>query len=148
MLDKKFFLKIAPNVVSRYRQHIFGTKSGGKGAKDVYGSSYPVYKDGGVQKKKGTGNRQASKYKDSRAPVFTGDLLKDFQLTKTSSRGFVFGTKAWGGKVKSLAKQGRVISTDEQPVPKDVLEYIFDEAEKYTKRKLKMKIKGGKIIIR
>ena len=37
MLDKKFFLKVGPNVRDRYRKHIF------KDAKDVYGKPFEKY---------------------------------------------------------------------------------------------------------
>ena len=79
MLDRRFFEKINGEVVLRYRKWIFGTKSSGMGAKDVYGKKYPDYADKGKKKKLGTGHRQSSKYKNSKAPVFSGDLMEDFK---------------------------------------------------------------------
>ena len=142
MLDISFFKKINQEVVTRYRIHIFGTKSRGMKAKDIDDNEYPDYKDSGVIKSKGTGRRQSAKYKLSKAPVFTGDLLKDFQLRKTNSSGFSFGTVAWGAKVKSLANLGRVISREGKALPKKIEKYIMDQANKYVKQKLG-KIKGG-----
>ena len=143
MLDKQFFQKINDEVVLRYRIHIFGSKSGGKGAKDVYGKEYPNYVDKGKRKQLGTGSRQSSKYKDSKAPVFSGDLMKDFQLRKTKESGFAFGTTIWGSKVKSLADLERYISTSDQPLPKEIINYIITEAKKYTTRRWKKRFRGG-----
>ena len=86
---------------------------------------YPDYKDLGKKKSKGTGKRQRSAYKLSKAPVFSGDLLNDFQLRKTNSSGFSFGTVAWGSKVKSLANLGREISRENKALPKKIETYIM-----------------------
>ena len=133
MLDLGFFKKINQEVVNKYRQNIFGTKSGGKLARDVDGNEYPDYKDKGVGKSKGTGYRQRAAYKLSKAPVFTGDLLNDFQLRKTNSQGFSFGTVSWGAKDKSLADLGRVISKTGKALPTIVENFIMKEADKYAK---------------
>ena len=141
MLDLVFFQKINKEVVIRYRTSIFGTTSGGSRATDVDGNEYPDYVDSGARKSKGTGRRQRAAYKLSKAPVFTGDLLNDFQLRKTNSSGFSFGTVVWGAKVKSLANMGRVISRANKALPKEVANYIMDQADKYVMKKLG-KIKG------
>ena len=141
MLDISFFQNINQEVVTRYRIHTFGTKSRGQLARDVDDNEYPDYKDLGATKSKGTGRRQSAAYKLSKAPVFTGDLLKDFQLRKTDSSGFSFGTVAWGAKVKSLANLDRVISREGKALPKKIETYIMKEADKYVKQKLG-KIKG------
>ena len=142
VLDLAFFQKINQEVVNRYRTHTFGTTSNGMKAMDIDDREYPDYKDLGVSKSKGTGRRQRSSYKLSKAPVFSGDLLNDFQLRKTNSSGFSFGTVAWGSKVKSLANLGREISRENKALPTKVGNYIMKEAEKYVKNELG-KIKGG-----
>ena len=142
MLDLAFFQKINQEVVNRYRTHTFGTTSNGMKAMDIDDREYPDYKDFGKKKSKGTGRRQRSSYKLSKAPVFSGDLLNDFQLRKTNSSGFSFGTVAWGSKVKSLANLGREISRENKALPTKVGNYIMDQADKYVKKELG-KIKGG-----
>lgn len=150
MLDKKFFQKIGANVVARYRKLIFDNKNAGKGARDVYGNEYPPFNEYSKKyredKKSGTLNRAKSTYKDSNAPLLTGDLFNSFQMIKVKDNGFTFGTPTQGGKVRNLRKLGRVISADDQPIPKELVEYIEDEASKYIskgwpfKRKLKINI--------
>ena len=142
VLDLAFFQKINQEVVNRYRTHTFGTTSNGMKAMDIDDREYPDYKDFGKKKSKGTGRRQRSSYKLSKAPVFSGDLLNDFQLRKTNSSGFSFGTVAWGSKVKSLANLGREISRENKALPTKVGNYIMDQADKYVKKELG-KIKGG-----
>ena len=147
MLDKKFWDKLSLKVIPRYRKHIFGTTSGGKKAKDVYGKSYPVYKDKGIRKRLGVGKRQSAKYKDSNAPVFTGDLLRDFKLRQTSSKGFSFGTTSHGGKAKHLEEMGRVIASDDQPLPKDIMDLIIREAGKEAMKDIDKNIKSRKFSV-
>ena len=142
VLDLAFFQKINQEVVNRYRTHTFGTTSNGMKAMDIDDREYPDYKDLGVSKSKGTGKRQRSSYKLSKAPVYSGDLLNDFQLRKTNSGGFSFGTVAWGSKVKSLANLGREISMENKALPTKVGNYIMKEADKYVNKELG-KIKGG-----
>lgn len=141
MLDRKFFKKIRTDVVMKYRKHIFDPAGSGAKARDVFGKAYKAYKQ---SYKKPTGNlkRQSKEFANSKAPVLTGDLLKDYQFIKFLSNGFQFGFPTEGAKVKSLAQQGRVISTDKQPAPKSVLNFIMQEADKYVEKELG-KNKGG-----
>jgi len=165
MLDLRFWQKINTNVVARYRKAIFDPAGGGRGAKDVYGKPYRAYSThpskwtsmsmkksarglipkGGISyavaKKSGQLKKQQEKFRDSRAPVLSGSLMNDFQLRKTSSKGFSFGTVSWGSTAKFLSDMGRVIA-DDQKLPKKVVEYIMDQADKYVLKKLG-KIKGG-----
>ena len=139
---------MAPEIVTSFRSIIFDPAGGGRGAKTVDGGAYPKYSTN--DKAKGTGKRQWSKFKDSRAPVFTGDLLRDFRFRSVDDSGFTFGTVAWGGKVKSLNKMGREISTDSQPMPEATIklfESLVDEAmDKELQKKIgKPKVKKYKI---
>lgn len=154
MLDKKFWLTINEHVVSKYRKHIFDPKNGGKQASDVYGNTYPEYKKNkkgvseyAIKKQSGTMHRQHTKFKDSNAPVLSGDLLNDFQLRETTNEGFTFGTTSWGAKVKRLAQLGRVISDDTKAIPDNVKDYIMDEADNYSKKWWKRKGGGKNITI-
>lgn len=169
MLDRKFFAKNAANIVARYRKFIFDPAGGGAKARQVDGRTYPKYSKKGENvgwRTIGTGeNRKAvfidsyankkksaklkrsdSKFSQSNAPVLTGDLLRDFQGFNLISGGFRFGTPTQGGKVKNLAKLGRVIASESKPIPDKVAKYIMSQANKYVKKRLG-KIKGKKINI-
>ena len=141
MLNTRFFRKISADVVMKYRKHIFDPAGGGSGAKDVFGKAFKAYK---ASYKKSSGNlkRQSSKFAGSKAPVLTGDLLKDYQFVKYLKNGFAFGFPTEGAKVKRLAELGRVISSNKQPAPKSVEKFIMREADKYVKKELG-KVKGG-----
>jgi len=170
MLDFKFFQKINAEVIRRYRKHIFDPAGGGKKAKDVYGKPYKAYSTKGEnigwrsigkgesrksvfidsyanRKKTGQLKRQDEKFKDSKAPVLTGDLYKDFQLIKLGKSGFTFGNIARQSTVKFLAKMGRVIMAENKPIPDSVGKYIHRQADLYIKKELGKITKGKKNII-
>ena len=137
MLDLKFFIELAKDVVPMFRKHTFI-----KGL-DINGRKFKKYSTKYNQlKKSGKLFRQATEFAQSNAPVLTSDLLRDWKLQGTSSSGFKFGTLTQGGKVDNLAKMGRVISTDRNPMPDKIEKFILNEADKYVKKELK-KIKGG-----
>lgn len=136
MIDKKFF-KIGSNVVSKFREHTF------EKALDIDGKKFKGYSSKyGAAKRANKLKRQASEFANSTAPVLSSDLLRDWKLRKVTESGFSFGTVAFGERVKHLAKNGRVISRDSKPLPKDVERFLMREAEKYVDKKLG-KIKGG-----
>ena len=131
MLDKTFFLRIAPNVRDRYREHIF------KKALDVFGKPFKAYKSKyGERKRANKFKRQASQYANSNAPVLTSDLLRDYSLIKTASRGFQIGWTTLGARVEWLKKMGRVLTSKSQPMPDGVIKYLHNEAHGYIKKKL------------
>ena len=145
MLDLKFFQKIDANVVAKYRKHIFDPDGNGQYAKDVYGKKYKKYSEGySKAKKTGKLTRQRTQFKDSTAPVLSGDLMNDFQLRKTTGQGFSFGTVLWGSTANFLSDKGRIITDERKPLPESVMKYITTEANNYVQKKLN-KIKGGKI---
>ena len=138
MLDLKFFNKLYKDVIPMFRDYIFGIKSGGKGAKDVFGKPYKQYTNSYSQRKKaGKIKRHEGKFKGSNAPVATGDLYKDFQKRSVSNKGFSFGTVAHGGKVQALNKMGRKLSTSSTPIPKNIQEFIDKEASNYGDRRFR-----------
>ena len=148
MLDKKFWLDIGKNVVSRYREAIFDNVGKGSGARDVFDNPYPQYsREYAIKKRSGTIKRQKASFKGSNAPVLSGDLFNDFKLRKTDDSGFTFGTTSWGGKVKSLEKLGRVISSDKKALPDKVVDYIEEQAEAYGEKEWKRKGGGKNITI-
>ena len=154
MLDKKFFRKISADVVMRYRKHIFDPKGGGSKAEMVDGNPYPDYKiskgkNVSIYKKrkssgkiKVNGKPQDLKFAGSKAPVLTGDLYKDYGFKKFITGGFQFGFTSEGAKAKRLNDSGRLLSTKDRPVPKNVEAFILIEASKYVQKKLD-KTKGG-----
>jgi len=148
MLDKKFWLDIGKHVVTRYREFIFDNVGKGSGAKDVFGNTYDAYSKGyAIKKQSGTIKRQKASFKNSTAPVLSGDLFNDFKLRKTDGSGFTFGTTSWGGKVKNLERLGRVISSDKKALPDKVVDYIVEQAEAYGEKEWKRKGGGKNITI-
>ena len=133
-----------------YRKYIFDEVGGGSGAKDVHSRPYPQkYSPKYLIAKRGRKiNRQNDKLAVSFAPVATGDLFKDFRSDASGllGDGIGFGLITDMGKVKALAKSGREISTRQQPLPKPVMDWITDEANKYTKKEWRKdtNIKGWK----
>ena len=131
MLDKIFFLKVGPNVRDRYRDHIF------KKALDVFGKPFKAYTSKyGERKRANKFKRQASDYASSNAPVLTSDLLIDYSLIKTASRGFQIGWASVGARVEGLKKMGRVLTSSRQPLPDGVIKYLHNEAHSYIKKRL------------
>ena len=127
----------------QYRKYIFAPKSG-MGAKNVFGKAYPPYSSKyGTAKKTGQIRSQAESYAQSRSPVLSGALLNDFTAAQgLLSDGMGFGNITEMGKVKSLERQGRAISTESRPLPKPVEKWIMAEADKYAKKQW-AKNKGG-----
>ena len=149
MLDKKFFKILVKDLPMQYRKHIFDEVGGGSGAKDVHSKPYPQrYSEKYLKAKRGRKlNRQHDKFAGSFAPVATGDLFRDFKAENSGliSDGMGVGFVTDLGKVKSLARSGREISTKAQPLPKPVIDWIMDEADKYTKKEWrKSRPKGWK----
>ena len=146
MLDKGFFNILVKELPKQYRKNIFDPAGKGSNAKNVMGDDYPQsYSEPyGTNKKGRLLKRQHRKFGGSFAPVATGDLLRDFKAENTGllSDGMGYGFVTDMGKVKSLARSGRPISTTTRPLPKPVGKWIMAEADKYVKRKLG-KIKGG-----
>ena len=154
MLDAKFWKSVGIDTVACYRRHIFDPDGHGAGAMDIHGDPYKDYsEDYREAKKTGTLNRQATDFKNSNAPVLTGDLalsIKGFKKFGSHATGFGFGSISQKGKVKQLAKMGRVIYTDQKPLPDKCAEFLIDELTKDVKgafKKIRKKIKRKKINI-
>ena len=154
MLDAKFWESVGIDTVACYRRHIFDPDGGGKGATDIEGKAYKKYSsDYSRAKKSGKMFRQASAFKDSTAPVLSGDLalsIKGFMAFGSHSTGFGFGSVTQKGKVKQLEKMGRVIYTDRKPLPDKCAEFLMDEMTKDVKgafKKIRKKIKRKKLNI-
>ncbi len=159
MLDGKFFIGLAKDVVPMFRKHTFMDALDVKGKKFKRYSTYPskwasmgmkksargLIPKGGISyaeaKKTGQMKRQATEFANSTAPVLSSDLLRDYKLVKITSSGFQFGFPTQGGKVINLAKMGRVISSEADPIPKKLDKFVMKQADKYVNKRLG-KIKG------
>ena len=146
MLDKGFFSILVKELPMQYRKYIFDPAGNGAKAKNVMGGDYPqTYSEPyGTNKKARLLKRQHRKFGGSFAPVATGDLFRDSKAENTGllSDGMGYGFITDMGKVKSLAKSGRPISTESRPLPKPVEKWIMAEADKYAKKQW-AKNKGG-----
>ena len=136
MLDKKFFFKIGPEVVAKFRKHTFNQ------AKDIDGKQFKAYSSS-YAKAKGTGKlpRQATEFANSTAPVLTSDLMRDFTMRRVTDDQFEFGTLAQGGKVENLTKLGRVISKKDKPLPNEIVKFLQNESVKYIQKTLQKTVK-------
>ena len=156
MLDKTFLNELGKDVRDMYRKLIFDPAGGGKAAKDVYGKAYNSYSSSyGSSKRTGElsgidGTPQDKKFKDSKAPVLTGQLMRSFDTMKASDNGFGFGAMTQKGKIKKLTNMGRVVSENKKPVPDEVAKFIMKEFDKDVKgafKKIRKAIKRKKINI-
>ena len=131
MLDKKFFIRVGANVRERYKKHIF-TK-----AKDVYDKQFPGYNKTpgsikyGERKRARKFKRQDDSFSNSTAPVLTSDFREDFSLIRTKNTGFWLGWAIYGERVKHLSKLGRVVTSQAQPLPQNVIDYMMGQAKPY-----------------
>tara|TARA_Y100000593_G_scaffold85101_1_gene161686 strand:- start:359 stop:805 length:447 start_codon:yes stop_codon:yes gene_type:complete len=131
MLDIRFFKKLRKDVIPKVRRHIFID------AKDVHSKSFSKdysepYK---TLKKQGKLPRQGRKGKLN-APFVSGDLRNDFQPLELSNSHCAFGWKVWGGRVKKLEKQGRILTEDGKALPKKIEKFVMSEAREYAQKEL------------
>ena len=144
-LDEKFFRQLSKDVIPMYRRHIF------LDAKDIDGKTFPNYKEP-YKTLKATNNlpRQDAASAGSYAPYLTGDLMRDFKpINKPNNKGFSFGTTSYGGRVKNLADNKRVISRQNKPLPDKIEKFVIKSAVKYAfEEVLKKEIKGKTIRIK
>ena len=145
-LDKAFFEQLAKDLIPMYRRHIFID------AKDIDSKPFPKkYSEPyGTLKKSNRLPRQDAASAGSSAPYLTGDLIRDFKLIKKpKDKGFSYGTTSYGGRVKNLAKNKRVISKDKKPLPDKIEKFVIKQAVKYVLEEvLKKEIKGKTIRIK
>ena len=131
MLDKKFYTKLGANVRDKYRKHIFAK------ARDVYSRAFKGYTtEYGQRKKANKFKRQHGRSLNTKAPILTGDLLRDYSLIKTMRNGFQIGWIKDGAKVTWLKKMGRVLTSPDQPLPRGIIQYIQTQGHSYIKKKL------------
>ena len=144
-LGEKFFRQLAKDVIPMYRRHIF------LDAKDIDDKPFPGYKEP-YKTLKATNKlpRQDKASAGSTAPYVSGDLMRDFKLIKKpNNKGFSFGTTSYGGRVKNLAENKRVISRDNKPLPDKISNFVMKSVGKYVfEEVLKKEFKGKTIRIK
>lgn len=118
MLDIKFMQKMSFKTRKAYVDHIF------EKGKDVFSRPFKAYsKEYGERKRANKFKRQSSGYSNKVSPVLTGDLKNDAKpFATTTSFGIKFA--AHGGKVQSLNRMQRELSSEKQPLPKKILKTI------------------------
>lgn len=133
IFDKTFFNNLGKKVRDKYIAHTFDPKGKGSDAKDIddkpfkqYSREYAEAKKSGVLKDI-DGTPQSTKFKDSRAPVLTGSLLRSFNEMNIFSNGFGFGSITRKGRVKKLDNMGRTIYRNDKPLPTHIVKYIMSE---------------------
>tara|TARA_R100001510_G_C7656916_1_gene217641 strand:+ start:9736 stop:10161 length:426 start_codon:yes stop_codon:yes gene_type:complete len=128
MLDIKFMQKMSFKTRKAYVDHIF------EKGKDVFGRPFKSYSSKyGERKRANKFKRQSGAYATKVTPVLTGDLKNDAKPFATSTS---FGIKfaAHGGKVESLNRMKRELSSDKQPLPKEIIETIEKDVNKEIKK--------------
>ena len=142
ILGMEFFNKLAKDVIPMYRSHIFID------AKDVFGEKFSSDYSSpyGELKAAGKLKRQSGSGKYN-APVVSGDLKGDWGKLQVTPNMLSFGTKAYGGRVKHLAENGRVISTDKKALPDHIANHVIKEAKKAGMKNVRKQFpKGTKTI--
>ena len=133
MLDRKWFSDVGKEIREAYRTHIF-TKGLDVNDKPFSSNYNPKYK---ALKQAGKLPRQRGKPSKIYAPMVGTDLLRDFgKIWKVTDTGFEMGWAAYGGRVESLRKQCRELTTKEDALPKSIVKNLSQLADKEIKRKL------------
>ena len=120
MFDSKFWNKFGLTAYKEYKKQTFN-KSSPKMSDDKPFPSYsPAYKKA---KAKGNLKRQDTSYSTSKAPVLTGDLMRDTQLSIEANKNQVsIGWTSHTNKVDHLRKNKRILTDKDNPYPKSILE--------------------------
>ena len=139
LFNNKFFNNLGANLVNQYRHYIFNKSN----PRDAYGQPFkqPYSKGYEKSKKSRTMRRQDSSYANSYAPYLTGDLSRDLSHSVDAKRNTIFlGWNAHANKIDWLKKNGRVLTDDNYPLPKTVV----DKTMKIINKELKRTMPKGK----
>ena len=125
--------KMSMKVRKLYESHTFNM------GKDVYGNPFKPYsKKYGKRKRANSFNAQDAAFANTTSPVLTGDLRGDStEFSTTNSFGLRFPSH--GSKFKNLKKMGRVLSAENQPLPKTILKIIEKDVGKEISKQFKSK---------
>ena len=129
--------RISKNARDMYRDFIFEKGRNVYGGKWWGGKYSTVYSEA---KKSGDLKRQAEDYKNKVTAVLTGDTQRDANYRKSSTNGFEIGFPSMGKRVAELRRRkpkDGALTSEDQPLPDKVINYIRKEYSKEVKSKLK-----------
>ena len=135
-----FWNTLAAEVRNQYREHIFNITN----PRDVYNRRMKNSKAYSEQKAKNNFKNQDGSYKNSAAPVLTGDLYRDTQSygdVKQQSIFIGWTTHSW--KLDSLKERGKVLTAKDKPLPDKIVKNFQNTLHKELQRIMP----GGKQII-
>ena len=165
MLSKKFFKRLGTKALKMYKAQIFDR------ATDVRGNKFKGYstnktkwasilarkndrkkipKEGlsyGEAKRMGILKGQWAGSTGTKAPVLTQGFKNNFKFRGATANQFKIGWDSRGGIVNHLAKLGRLVTTQKDPFPKDVVIEIERQVIREIKRHKDMKSKHHKIVL-
>ena len=115
MLTKKFFDRLGKKAFKMYKAHIWGNQ------KDVKENKFRRYSEPYGSLKRGNKLKsQSAESASSRAPILTGAFRNDLIFKGATTNGFKFSWNSRGQIVNHLADMGRLVTTERNPLPKDV----------------------------
>ena len=142
MLSKKFFKRLGTKALKMYKAQIFDR------ATDVRGNKFRGYSAKyGEKKREGTLPRQWAGSKGTTAPVVSQGFKNNLKFRGATNNQFKIGWDSEGGIVNHLAKLGRLVTTQKDPFPKDVVIEIERQFIREIKRHKDMKSKHHKIVL-
>ena len=115
MLSKKFFDRLGRKAFKMYKYHIWD-----RGI-DVKGNKFRGYSaEYGARKRANKISEQWAATVNSKAPWVTKAFYNDLMFKGATTNGFKFEWNDRGQIVNHLADMGRLVTTERNPLPKDV----------------------------
>ena len=121
LFDKLFWQHFGMEAYTEYKKHTFDKSN----PKMSDGNPFPKKYSNKYSKAKRSGKlrRQDSSYRNSYAPVLTGDLMRDTQVSIDPKKNQVaIGWTSHADKVSHLRDNKRVLTDNTNPYPKDILQ--------------------------
>ena len=150
--DMKFFTQLGKIVVKKHKSHIQKKKLDVRGERyEPYTKAYERRKKNGNAVKSGQTQKSFSAVPDL---TLTGDMFKSFKLLTSDSEGFEYGitdpkqaNKLIGNQTGFFGKNKntnsiRRVSTESQPLPKDLQQMITKEMSKQIVRQISKEIRS------
>lgn len=120
LFDKKFWNKFGLDAYKEYKKHTFNSSNPKMSDDNPFPKYSPAYRKA---KAKGELKRQDTRYSRSTAPVVTGDLMKDTQVSIEADKNSVsIGWSSHANKVDWLRKNKRTLTDTNDPYPKSILQ--------------------------
>ena len=142
MLSKKFFKRLGTKALKMYKAQIFDR------ATDVRGNKFRGYSaEYGEKKRAGQLSEQWAGSKGTTAPVVTQGFKNNLKTRGATNNQFKIGWDSRGGIVNHLAKLGRLVTTQKDPFPKDVVIEIERQTKREILRHEGLKSKHHKVVL-